>query len=314
MDSLLQKKTVEIKSRYGDLLVFYDDLISDYIKLYGEWTWLECELLADLVGQFDGLIFDIGAYLGSFALGMGSIFPSCQFVVAEVNPHCWHPLERNLGVLKERSTLIKGGIGQRHIKSAGINLTMREEENLGSSELRLSDHSSMKSDIFTLSQLIQSFGAPGLIKLDVEGMEATIIQAAQDRIAATMPLLWVECNEDPRSLNLFEVIQWIGYDVYYCSYPAFNPDNFNSVTEAKDPFAHEAAFFASPPGREVGISSRLLRKGCFIQQIHSVGALRKAMWRTPRWGRRDWEALSPNQLVALLGRSEKNTTFDEFLE
>jgi FkbM family methyltransferase len=69
-----------------------------------------------------------------------------------------------------------------------------------------------------------------LIKADVEGMEADVLQSARATIARCRPLLYVENDRRERSPALLELIRSFGYRMWWHAPPLFNPDNF-----ARDP-------------------------------------------------------------------------------
>ena len=62
-----------------------------------------------------------------------------------------------------------------------------------------------------------------LIKIDVEGMEESVLRGAQETIARFRPPLYVECHDDA---SLMRYIDSIDYDMYWHMPPFFNPNNF----------------------------------------------------------------------------------------
>jgi FkbM family methyltransferase len=65
-----------------------------------------------------------------------------------------------------------------------------------------------------------------LIKIDVEGMEFQVISGATQLIKRFQPFLFVENNKVNRSQALIELIRSLGYALYWCITPIFNPNNF----------------------------------------------------------------------------------------
>ena len=74
------------------------------------------------------------------------------------------------------------------------------------------------------------------IKIDVEGMEAAVIRGARKTIEKFRPILYVENDRDDRSAELIELLQSLGYNLYWHTPRLFNPDNFyqNPVNEFGD--------------------------------------------------------------------------------
>ena len=70
-----------------------------------------------------------------------------------------------------------------------------------------------------------------LIKVDVEGMELSVLKGGRELIARNSPILYVENNRDAKSDELIRWISGIGYQLYWHYPPLFNPNNFNRNTE-----------------------------------------------------------------------------------
>jgi hypothetical protein len=66
---------------------------------------------------------------------------------------------------------------------------------------------------------------PGLIKIDVEGMEAEVIRGAQRAISEHRPVLYVENNGD-ESVALWSALDEIGYEGFWSIGTYFNRMNF----------------------------------------------------------------------------------------
>jgi FkbM family methyltransferase len=82
---------------------------------------------------------------------------------------------------------------------------------------------------------LDSYNLPGchFIKVDVEGMEAAVIRGAKKTIEKFRPILYVENDREDRSRELIELIQSLGYNLYWHTPRFFNPNNFyqNPVNE-----------------------------------------------------------------------------------
>jgi FkbM family methyltransferase len=80
---------------------------------------------------------------------------------------------------------------------------------------------------------IDSYALPGcrLIKIDVEGMEATVLSGAVQTILRHKPFLYVENDRRPLSPPLIQLIGSLGYDMYWHLPPLDAPENFNGRAE-----------------------------------------------------------------------------------
>ena len=65
-----------------------------------------------------------------------------------------------------------------------------------------------------------------LIKIDVEGMEQSVIEGATETLAKFKPLLYVENDRKEKSAALVRLIDSLGYDMYWHLPPLFNAQNF----------------------------------------------------------------------------------------
>jgi FkbM family methyltransferase len=69
------------------------------------------------------------------------------------------------------------------------------------------------------------------VKIDVEGMEAEVLQGARATLAQHQPLLYVENDRRDKSAALIALLFELGYRLYWDVRPLFNPANFAGVRE-----------------------------------------------------------------------------------
>ena len=67
---------------------------------------------------------------------------------------------------------------------------------------------------------------PRLLKIDVEGMEAEVLEGARQLISQHWPILYVENDRREKSPALITLISDLGYDLWWHLPPLFNPGNF----------------------------------------------------------------------------------------
>ena len=65
-----------------------------------------------------------------------------------------------------------------------------------------------------------------LIKIDVEGMEKSVLEGAAATIARCQPLLYVENDRREKAAALMQAVSDLGYNMYWHLPPYFNPGNF----------------------------------------------------------------------------------------
>ncbi|WP_137222101.1 FkbM family methyltransferase [Shewanella sp. MEBiC00475] len=304
-----------MNSRYGSIDFLKDgDLISKFLKEYGEWAYLECEFVSTIITA-GASIFDLGAFIGTFSLGLNTFSKDNRYLAVELNPECWTVLDRNLSSNLNNYFVFKGIVTDSNSKLTEVDLSW-DLYNQGSTNLNGEGSCNKKIvvETSTIRNLADRYFIPDLIKLDLEGGELQALKSTQNWISQHKPILWIECNEGHESLDIYSWLDWMGYEVYYFAFPSHNPDNFFSNPTALFPFAYEAGLLAFEKGKvEPALSESLSQKGCILQRVDSKQSLKKALWQTPRWCHKDWLGLTHAQLIALLTRNFKEVSFESFL-
>ncbi len=164
-----------------------------------------------------------------------------------------------------------------------------------------------------LSELAARHGPFDLLKLDIEGVELPLLAAEADFLSTFRGMLWIECNEATRSLELAELLIARGLKVHYFAFPSFNRTNYAGDPEELFPFAYEAGLLVGSAAGSPILDADLVEQGCILRPIASRDDLKRALWLTPRWGERDWINAGREEIVALAGRSLRREGYDDFL-
>lgn len=294
-----------VLTRYGKLEApGADDLIGRFLAKYGEWAWLETTFIAGLLR--DGAsVLDIGAFVGTFGFGVAAQRELGHLCFVEANPDI-------VPLLQQNAAALGGTVVAALVRAPGMAVQPGRAEpgNLSAmSYAEAGEDGRAPSGTITLEALRGSYGPFDLVKLDVEGMELEILRADADHVRTGPEILWVECNQNLRSLEVAALLLEAGRQVFYYAWPSFNPANFRGDPESLFPCAHEAALLALPPGAP---PLRLAGDGTPLP-VRTTEDLRAALWRTPRWGQEDWAAASRTTLQALAGRYLCGEAYDTFL-
>lgn len=307
-----------LQTLYGPLQVpdWPDDLILRSLAQLGEWCLAETALAAALVAPGDRL-WDGGAFLGTFALGTARHSAPAHVLAIEANPDLAGALGHNLGLLPCPADLVAAGLGPQ---PGWLSPLAGAADNHGATAY--AHHAARPAGgpaipCRTLPDLRQEFGDYDLLKLDLEGMELDVLRADFAHLAAHHPVIWLECNESPASLQLFSALTWLRYDMLYLAFPAFRRANFNASADLIYPMAYEAALVAAPAERLAALRAQadalVPGEDIICRPITTAFDLRRALFDTPRWARPEWTGMSRAELIARLGRQEQQKRLGAFL-
>jgi len=312
-ESSLKSRTLD--TRYGSLTVPSDatDLITNFLEHYGEWSFLEVEYLAALMPA-GARVLDVGAYLGTFSIGLAKLAnpsfigmvegnaASAPFLAANAadNIRCAHEVMHAL-VVDPGAPPIKGG--------------WADADNVGSTSFVPGATGQIRVGVpqvqIGFQELVRRFMPLDLVKLDVEGMEETLLSSDPDLLRDASVLFWLECNESPASVSLARMLLETGRPLTYFAWPSHNPDNYLGASRSIFPFAYEAGLLlgAAP----LALTPRQVRAGCMVEPITRPEDLEEALWRTPRWAPGEWEALGPHQIAGIAGHLASGKKREDFL-
>ncbi|WP_375458910.1 FkbM family methyltransferase [uncultured Enterovirga sp.] len=289
------------------------DLIGRFLRECGEWAWDEVAFVGSTLPD-DAKVLDVGAYVGTFGLGLSTLgrLKSVHFV--EANPQAAAYLKENIDSnLSPCGHVIEAIVTGQH---KATRIGRAQLGNLGSasfSEASDGDITFLPAERrLTLADLDQEFGPFDLIKLDVEGMELEVLEASTALLSGGQTSFWVECNDTTASLLVADLLISSGVDVYYFAFPSHNPENFNAKQDPIIPFAFEAGLLAAPH-RTPTLNDALASHQCVLRRIQSSEGLREAMWLTPRWGKDEWIGADATHLVALLGHELSGEGYQSYL-
>lgn len=306
------------ETRYGPLLLpGGSDLISRFVRDYGEWSWLEVEFVGGFVDA-GASVLDAGAFVGTFSLGLRGRSPG-RVVAVEANPGVLPLLQANFERLAPSGYVVEHallGDGQ----PPTVLPRMASADNLGSLSYvpESLPEGVPASDALppvgtTLAALRERHGAFDLLKLDVEGSELAALRGDETWLRAHLPTLWVECNERLGVFPLFEFMASLGYELHYFAYPSHHDHNFRGNPVRLFALAYEAGLLAVRPGTAVALSDHLAQCGCDLRRVDDAATLRRCLFETPRWGLAEWVELPRSRLLALLSRHYRRQSLDDFI-
>ena len=214
--------------RYGKMLYnIHDIYIGKALDEYGEYSQAEVDIFNKMVkpGQ---LVLDIGANIGCHTLFFAKkVGPKGAVLAIEPQRIIFQTLCANLALNSITNTYcehIALGEVAGHCILPSINY--QQEANYGA--VSLDNFQNIEKGEKTLIKTIDAFGFPrcDFIKIDVEGMEASVIKGAENTIKKFKPILFVENDRLDKSEALIGLIEQHGYNLYWAVTPLYNPNNF----------------------------------------------------------------------------------------
>lgn len=314
----MEDTDTSLDTLYGRLQIpdWPDDLIIRSLKELGEWCAIEPILAASLLEPGETL-WDGGAFLGTFALGVAAASRPAHVVAIEANPLLGPALTHNLALLPCPSDLVAKGLGARPCWLVPVD---EDASNHGATAYRQSDEVPGTGPAIaceTLPGLRARLGDYDVLKLDLEGMELEALRADFAFLRARKPVIWAECNESRDSLDLLGALKWLNYDVLYVAFPAFRKANHRGSADLIFPMAYEAALVAGPADRLNRLAEQAsdLAPGeeILLRRIDTAYDLRRALFDTPRWARREWATMTRAELIAQLVRCRNGVKIETFL-
>jgi len=305
----------EIATRYGRLSVAdtASDMIGRCLLRYGEWAQLEIRFVASAIRSPAARICDIGAFVGTFGLGLAQLRSLSGLVFVEPNAIVTPMLRTNARLARGiEPIVVEAAIGV----PADTHAASYEPGNLGSFSFALPAGGGRVAAVCTvpsigLGQLRREHGPFDLVKIDAEGSATSILAGDADGLRQGDCCYWIACDETSDSLEVCGLLLGAGLRLQYFAYPSFSPSNFLKDPEPIYPYAYEAGLWAS---REASaqLDSALADEGCLLVPITRVEDLRLALWRTPRFGLPEWQGQPAPVLAALAGRALRGEDWETF--
>lgn len=194
-------------------------------RLINQWTAQDEKALA-FYRQFipeDSLCFDIGANIGLRSKLFSRL--AGRVVAVEPQPSCLESLDflkkkcPNVEVLN-LAVADKDGTGVLHVSNATVLSTMSPKWKSAVTETkRFGDGAAWTNEIqvktVTLDNLIQSYGVPAFIKIDVEGFEVSVLGGLNSKVGSLSMEFTPECCDD--AIKCVKRLIHIGYEKFNLS-------------------------------------------------------------------------------------------------
>lgn len=211
--------------RHGAMLYHLNDAyVGRSLDVYGEYSELEARLFSHILRP--GMTaLDVGANIGAFTVPMArAVFPGGEVIAIEPQRLLHQMLCANAALNGLRNVrALRAGAGRAPGRAVAPLIDVAVPRNFGA--FALADSGAGEAvDIVAIDALCLT--QCHFMKIDVEGMEAAVIDGAAETIARCRPILYVENAYTDKSPALIEQLLALDLRLYRHVPPLFNPDNF----------------------------------------------------------------------------------------
>ncbi len=261
-----------VSTRFGKMrIIDKDEVVSRALSLYGEWAMDEVSLLAKLIRP--GMcVLDVGAFIGTHTLAFSKfVGPTGKVYSFEPRKEIYEILTENVSINDcENVSALNVGLAEKEQILTLPLVDINQVLNFGGLSLEtdnaLPSSGTCQVHISTIDGL--DFEKIDLIKLDVEGMERKVLDGAVKTILRDRPMIFCECNSLSGGARVFELSQSMRYDTYGFLSAAYNPKNYNGVSDNIFGAAKELALILIPQEQAEGelekiSNASLVPIGCF---------------------------------------------------
>jgi FkbM family methyltransferase len=232
---ILDRPPLRVKRcRRGTVMYLPGDLyVGRSLDLYGEFSEGEIEVFAQIVKP-GMVVVDVGANIGAHTLFFAAaVGPAGRVIAVEPQRILYQMLCSNLMLNTIPNVFAHhAGLGSAAGSILVPPLNYSASFNFGGLSLGAFKEGETVP-VVTLDSLALS--ACHFVKIDVEGMEAEVLQGARETLARHSPILYVENDRAEKSAALIVLLFELGYRLFWHLPPLFNPGNFAGNAESVFP-------------------------------------------------------------------------------
>ena len=217
-----------VQTDYGELIILSKDTYqSDFLRKTGKaYDWQEVDLLNGIIKGIDNpVFFDVGSNLGAFTFGLAKVIKenngsihsfepqrivyNCLVGSVALNGHD-HIHAHRAAIGNSQGLIEAPQFNYAEICSFGsIEFGEKQKERLH--QARQENSKKEYVEIFPLDYFANKIDKLDLLKIDVEGMEESVLEGAKQIIAKYKPILFVEFFKSDK-VKLRKMIEELGYD------------------------------------------------------------------------------------------------------
>ena len=219
-----------VQSRHGLMLVNPNDIyLGQAILEYGECCEIEVQFLVQLLSIRPGAVVEIGTNIGTHTIPIAKVLAlqHRDLVAFEPQPFIFQNMCANLalnGITNARAWPHACADRQGTLYFQRPDYT--SQGNFGGISMDGADPRDGCSVPCVRLDDVMGSEAVGLMKVDVEGFELLVLLGADNILASSRPVIYVENDRIEKSKELIEWLWSRNYRLWWHAPPLFNPDNF----------------------------------------------------------------------------------------
>jgi FkbM family methyltransferase len=217
--------------RYGVMTwPVQDPYVGKSLSVYGEWAQNEIDFCSQFISS-TSVILDIGGNIGTHAIAFSHLSPSGRVISLEPHPALWPLLEANVASCCNANVELHNvAASDNHCGSFMSSFSaVLGEANYGGLSLldpKAGNHANDHEHVPTVTIDSLNLSILDFVKIDVEGCEPSVLRGMFGTLKRTRSVLLCEVLTIETSLDLFNIVNGLGFDVYFVSFDPFSRNNF----------------------------------------------------------------------------------------
>ena len=211
-----------------------NETIQKHLISNGEFEYHLVSFTKSVLNIKPGVVIDVGANIGTFSIPLAMHYPNCEFIAFEPQRTIYHHLVSNVFINQlSNITLNRNAISDCGQKQLRVPFFDSSENYTGSVSLDqnvIAKRSSIKGvaepgsyaknydvvNVMKLDEVITS--NVSVIKIDVEGMELSVLKSARRMLENNSPIILLETWDLPEFIQenraIYNFLLSIGYEIF----------------------------------------------------------------------------------------------------
>lgn len=215
-----------IKSRDGFILYNKNDIyIGKSIEKYGEFSHLEAKLFEQICKDGD-IVFEVGANIGAHTINLSKLVGSGFVFAFEPQRMVFQNLCANLALNSISNVFaFQEAVSDENGTILIPEYDFSKNNNFGGINI---ENTKKGTPVHKqkLDNFVNKIDRLKLLKIDVEGMEISVLDGAKELVKKFKPIIYVENDRQQHSKDLIELLWSMNYKMYWHLPRLYNENNF----------------------------------------------------------------------------------------